>query len=157
MSNHQNNAHILARAVIIDQNHILLCKTRRHKNNYYFLPGGHIENNETAQDALSRELMEEAGVSATIHRFLGCLEYQFTPDKKEPCHTHEYNFLFKASSSELLAQTPIPHLEEHIELIWVQLDTLINIDFRPTALKELLPEWIESDHGNAYQSKSENY
>ena len=52
----EKNIHVLARAVIIDDSKIMLCKTTGLNNNFYFLPGGHIENNEKAEDALLREL-----------------------------------------------------------------------------------------------------
>ena len=61
-----NNIHVLARAVIVDQNHILLAyDPRPHPQHYYefdrqfyHLPGGHIEFKESAKNALVREIKE---------------------------------------------------------------------------------------------------
>jgi 8-oxo-dGTP diphosphatase len=77
--NNKNNIHVLSRAVIIDQHHLLLCKTLDLKNNFYFLPGGHVEHGESVETSLLRELIEETGSEAKIKRFLGCLEYSFEP------------------------------------------------------------------------------
>lgn len=52
LMNDKNNIHVLSRAVIIDKEHILLCKTRDLENNFYFLPGGHVENGESVEAAL---------------------------------------------------------------------------------------------------------
>ncbi|MDP1975362.1 MAG: NUDIX domain-containing protein, partial [Alphaproteobacteria bacterium] len=56
-----NNIHVLSRAVIIDQDHILLCKTLDLQINFYFLPGGHVEHGESVCEAVLRELKEESG------------------------------------------------------------------------------------------------
>ena len=57
----KNNIHVLSRAVIIDQDHIFLCKTRDLVINSYFLPGGHVEHGESVEALLLRELVEESG------------------------------------------------------------------------------------------------
>ena len=58
---HKNNIHVLSRAIILDQEHILVCKTRDLPISFYFLPGGHIEHGESAEAAVIRELLEESG------------------------------------------------------------------------------------------------
>jgi 8-oxo-dGTP diphosphatase len=94
MSN-KNNIHVLSRAVIIDQNHILLCKTLDLQENFYFLPGGHVEHGESVEISLLRELVEETASEGKIKRFLGCLEYSFEFGANSICHNHEYNFIFE--------------------------------------------------------------
>lgn len=109
--------HVLSRAVIVDQQQILLCKTMDFTDNFYFLPGGHIEHNESALSALLRELIEEADAKCQIKRFLGCLEYNFKPDYAHVCHDHEYNLIFEVESDELKADSKVLCQEKHIELI----------------------------------------
>lgn len=69
-----NTIHVLACAVVVDQDHIMVCKTVNRSSNFYFLPGGHIESKERAEKAVLRELLEEVGFVFAIKRFLGCLE-----------------------------------------------------------------------------------
>tara|TARA_B110000459_G_C16623323_1_gene503239 strand:+ start:5804 stop:6022 length:219 start_codon:yes stop_codon:yes gene_type:complete len=71
--NDQNKIHVLSRAAIIHQDKILLCKTVDIDLNFYYMPGGHIENGESAEIALHRELQEETGFECKITKFLGCL------------------------------------------------------------------------------------
>lgn len=146
----QNNIHVVTRAVIIDQDHILLCKTTDLHNNFYFLPGGHIEYGESAKEALLRELIEETGAACNIKRFLGCFEHISRADNKG-IHNHEYNFIFEASSDSLTIGNAIPQLEEHIELLWIPLSSITEIDFRAESLKKLLPKWL-SEKNNIFES-----
>jgi len=148
----QNHIHVLSRAVVIDQDHILLCKTLDCPVNFYFLPGGHIEHKESAQDAVLRELMEEAGAIGVIKRFLGCLEHSFEPGHSSICHNHEYNFIFEVESDTLKYHIPVPKREKHIEVLWVPINQLSSIDFRPESLKALLPVWLLAPQSNAFQS-----
>ncbi len=71
----QDKIHVLSRAVIIHDDKILLCKTLDLEISFYFLPGGHIEHGESAENSLLRELKEETSADCKIKRFLGCLEY----------------------------------------------------------------------------------
>ncbi len=148
----KNNIHVLARAVIVDQDHLLVCKTLDLPISFYFLPGGHVEHGESAEDAVRRELLEESGAQCTIKRFLGCLEYSFEPGHSSICHNHEYNFFFEAESDVLKIGKPIARLEDHIELIWIPLREIEFTDFRPEPLKTLISEWLNSAKNNVFRS-----
>jgi 8-oxo-dGTP diphosphatase len=143
-----NNIHVLSRAVIIDSGHILLCKTADLENNFYFLPGGHVEHGESVEAALLRELVEETGSIGRIKRFLGCLEYSFEPGANSICHNHEYNFVFEVESDHLKLLNKIPQLEKHIELVWIPLAKITEIDFRAEPMKKLIPEWLANPSNN---------
>ncbi len=149
----KNNIHVLSRAVIIDQEHILLCKTLDLPQSFYFLPGGHIEHGESAEEAVLRELIEETGAKCRIKRFLSCLEHSFEPGHSSICHNHEYNFIFEAESSPLKAHNIIPQMEDHIKLVWIPLSEIAKIDFRPEPLQTLIPQWLKSDAGEAFSSR----
>lgn len=148
----QNNIHVLSRAVIIDQGHILLCKTLDLPISFYFLPGGHVEYGESVETSVLRELYEETGAKCRIKRFLGCLEFSFEPGHSSICHNHEYNFIFEAESGALKINHAIPQLEPHIELVWIPLSQMTDIDFRAEPLRTLLPEWLKAELNNSFQS-----
>lgn len=148
----KNKIHVVARGVIIDSGSILLCKTLDLPISFYFLPGGHVEHEESACDAVLREFEEETGAKCRIKRFLGCLEYSFEPGHSSICHNHEYNFIFEIESDDLKIKNEIPQLEAHMELVWVPLNRLAEIDFRAEPLKELLPLWLKSPSFDVFGS-----
>lgn len=144
--------HVLSRAVIISDNHLLLCATVEPAPLFYFLPGGHIEPGESAIVALKRELQEEAGITIAVDRFLGCFEYTFHDASGKACHSHEYNFIFSTHSPTLNPTLPVPSLERHIRYEWVALNKLENIDLKPEQFKRLIPYWLNLDMNNALKS-----
>lgn len=148
----KNNIHVLSRGVIIDQDHILLCRTLDLPISFYFLPGGDVEHGESVEASLLRELVEETGVHCKIKRFLGFLEYSFEPGHSSICHNHEYNFIFEAESESFKSNHKILQLEAHIELIWVSLDQLSKIDFRAEPLKEIVPQWLKKPASDIFRS-----
>jgi 8-oxo-dGTP diphosphatase len=148
----KNNIHVLSRGVIVDQDHILLCKTLDLPIAFYFLPGGHVECGESVETSLLRELFEETGTECNIKRFLGCLEYNFEPQHSSICHNHEYNFIFEVESESLKIENKIQHLETHIELIWVPFHQLSEIDFRAEPLRELVLHWLEKPTSDIFRS-----
>ena len=150
--NTKNNIHVLSRAVIIDQGSILLCKTLDLPMSFYFLPGGHIEHGESAEKSLLRELSEETGATCTIKRFLGCLEHCFEPGHNSICHNHEYNFIFEAGSELLKKNIKTLPLESHMELCWIPVEQLSQIDLRAEPLQKLIPKWLESPTHHSFES-----
>lgn len=102
----EGDIELIARAVIVERSHILLCRNVKH--GYYFLPGGHVEFYESAGAALSRELLEECGMDAETGRLLVTTEHLFTrppllakPGSKgkkaagsKPRACHEINLVF---------------------------------------------------------------
>jgi 8-oxo-dGTP diphosphatase len=148
-----NNIHVLSRGVVIDQGHILLCKTMDLEISFYFLPGGHVEHGESAEQSLLREFVEEAGIKCRVKRLLGCLEFSFEPGHSSICHNHEYNFIFEVESDQLKFGIEIPQYEKHIKLMWLPLDQLSKIDFRAEPLRHLIPKWLASTENNLFYSE----
>ena len=65
-----------ARAIIITNNKLLVMFRRKRKENgeireYYVTPGGGVENNETLEETVIRELKEEFSVDIKILGYLG--------------------------------------------------------------------------------------
>lgn len=147
-----NTIHVLSRGVIVDQDHILLCTPLDVPISFYFLPGGHVNHGESVTSALSRELIEETGAECHIKRFLGCLEYTFEPLHSNICHTHEYSFIFEVESKILNRHYSAPKCEDNIDLCWMPLKKLTEINLKPEPLKNLIPHWLTSPPSNTFES-----
>lgn len=63
-----------ARAIIIDDNGLMTFYREKVKNGkkecYYAIPGGHVEEGETPEETVKRELKEELNIDIEIIRYL---------------------------------------------------------------------------------------
>ena len=70
-------------AIINIQNRYLCCQRKKNKYTYlsekYEFPGGKIENNETKEEALTREIKEELGLVINIEKFFITITHSY-PD-----------------------------------------------------------------------------
>jgi 8-oxo-dGTP diphosphatase len=63
-------------ALIIHEGMIVLIQRRKQGREYYVLPGGSVEVDETPAEACTREVQEETGLIATASTFLCTLRNQ---------------------------------------------------------------------------------
>jgi ADP-ribose pyrophosphatase YjhB (NUDIX family) len=96
---------VRARAVIPDdQGRILFDRTHHpHKQPFYWLPGGGVEPGEIAEEALRRELIEEASLVITVRRLLYLSENLFVESGE---YRHEVILYFLAEAGETLPGAP---------------------------------------------------
>lgn len=59
------------------------------------LPKGHIENDETPEEAAKREVAEETGIHADVIHTIGVIDYWFTGDDRR-VHKTVHHFLLEA-------------------------------------------------------------
>lgn len=88
-------------------------------------PGGKIEDNETPEECLRRELFEEFKVIATIGSFLDSVVY------------HYEKFVIQLLAYEVKLLSDISVLNSHEKIEWVELTKLGTYDLAP-ADKKLL-------------------
>jgi 8-oxo-dGTP diphosphatase len=80
----------------------------------YFLPGGGLEDNETHEECLKREALEEIGMAIEVGPYIGSAQQYFSsPDGKE-AFLHEGHFYFCFEINLL----DIPSEEDHF-LEWM--------------------------------------
>jgi 8-oxo-dGTP pyrophosphatase MutT (NUDIX family) len=86
------------------------------------IPKGHLEQNETSEQAALREVFEETGLEAEIIEHLGEVNYQFIQDGSKISKTvHVY--LMQQTGGDLSFEND-PH-KEASELEWVQASELL--------------------------------
>jgi 8-oxo-dGTP diphosphatase len=118
----KRNFEIIARAVILKNNKILVCKNIKQNDKYYYLPGGHIEFGEPAEIALARELKEELDLSVKSMRFIGALENVFKQNKK---NHHEVNLVFNVVVNEIKDKS----CEDHLGFLFLHINEFKQKDF----------------------------
>jgi 8-oxo-dGTP pyrophosphatase MutT (NUDIX family) len=82
------------------------------------LPKGHIEPNESIEDAATREVLEETGIEGTIVVKLSDIRYWFYANKAK--HSKIVHFFLM----RYVNGTPKPQAGEVDEALWVPLDEL---------------------------------
>jgi 8-oxo-dGTP pyrophosphatase MutT (NUDIX family) len=87
------------------------------------IPKGHLEPDETKEEAALREVFEETGLKAEIKDYLGEVTYTFNQKGKNVSKT-VHVFLMDQVSGELTMEHDPNH--EASELAWVKLDELIS-------------------------------
>ncbi len=129
--------HIIGRALIVSDGHILLC--RFSDNTYYFLPGGQVEYNEDVHSAIKREIREEFGGKIELGSFLGVIEHTFLHEGRP---FHEYSFVFTGSLEGCSPPTAPTSLEDGLDFFWLPLAKLPETDLRPSPLAEMIAEYL---------------
>lgn len=133
-SNGYNHTRVIARAIVLDKdNLILINKVKRDDmfGNYTYLetPGGGVDNGETIEEGLKRELEEELGVTVEIIEKLGIV-------------TDFYNLLKRKNINHYYLVKVINHVKIHHESLG---DSLI-ASIEKMSLEELIKHYdIEPD------------
>ena len=100
----------------------VLC-VQRPKNKYHYIsekfefPGGKIEADETKEEALHRELLEELNISTKIKSYFVTVVHEY-PDFELTMHS----FICEVDSKELI-------LNEHIDQKWLKINELNTLDW----------------------------
>jgi 8-oxo-dGTP diphosphatase len=94
------------------KNKMAIIETRDGK---YFLPGGGIEKNETHEDCLKREAIEEMGMDIEVGPFVGCARRYFYSTNEYKYYLIEGHFYL----CDMGKQINKPIEEDHI-LKWME-------------------------------------
>lgn len=122
--------------LLVVDNKLLVCKINN--NNFYCLPGGHVELFENSRDAIIREFKEETLIDVKVERLLYLTENFFKSGKYE-CHEIGMYYLLSANNIKV---EDFERKEEEIDGIttlsfkWQNIDNLENM--KPEFLKEKL-------------------
>ena len=82
------------------------------------LPKGHLENDETLQQAAAREVEEETGIEGRVLTELGTIDYWFATDQRR-VHKFVHHYLLEATGGHLTIENDPDH--EAIDVAWLPL------------------------------------
>jgi 8-oxo-dGTP pyrophosphatase MutT (NUDIX family) len=107
------------------------------------VPKGHLEGNETKEQAAIREIAEETGLEATIIESLGSIHYEFSTPTSIISKT-VHHFLMKQTGGTLTIENDPD--QEAVDIRWVHID-LLNAELaheNERRLAVIVQEWIQN-------------
>lgn len=126
--------HVVA-AIIIDQEKVFATQRGygKFKDGWEF-PGGKVEEGETEQEALIREIREELDTEIEVGQLLDTVEYDY-PD----FHLSMACFICKVVSGDLV-------LKEHEAAKWLTKETMNSVEWLPADmdLVEKIKKYLET-------------
>ena len=125
------SVHVAVGIIINNKNKVLIAKrsAQQHQGDKWELPGGKVEDTETSEQALQRELKEELGIEIDSCSFFTEITHQYN-DKKVVLDVFEVKG-WKGEPKGLEGQP----------LLWVEKSELKNYKF-PTANLEILNKLV---------------
>ena len=130
-----------ARAIIIIDNKLVSIKRTKIKPNgtyiYYTFPGGHVENDETFEETLLREVYEELGIEVEIIEEFESL-YNDDLDKYEKFFICNYvSGKIGTGTGEEWQNVDIEKYGKY-EIEYIEISNLLKYNLLPEAIKEKL-------------------
>jgi len=140
---------VSARAVVVHEGNLLLnCFGN---GLYYNFPGGGIEENETALEAVVREVLEESGLAVEVEKHLFTLEFEPSRHNDANGNVHHISVFFKCNLIGGADITPPTHpdtnpLDRSITSAakWVPVSELHRTLFVPELIYDSLMRYFEA-------------
>lgn len=124
-----------AAALIMHENKLLLVKNQ--KLGCFYTVGGGIQENETSENAVSRECYEETGCQFEIDRLIFVQERFY---QVESVGHHEIVFFYLMKGTDIALPNGINTDQGNEMLYWIPLEELEKINLVPTFLKTAVKE-----------------
>lgn len=144
------NTHVLVRAVIVHNDHVL-CAYDPNLNGqplFYHLPGGHLQYNVDAKECLQMHLQKHFDLEVEVAHCTGAFERSWdTAPYSITCHKHEVTLVFVAHlKHDVDIQNPIVSKKPNAFCFtWIPLSQIDSLDIRPHVMADMLSNW----HSNA--------
>ena len=136
-----------AAAIIVEDGCVLLAGNE--KEDYLYSVGGGVHMNETAEQAVVREVLEETGVSYEIER-LAVIHENFwygggAYDKGLDCHEISLHFLMKPRGTKELNSESYTRFGDKEQMRWIPINELDKFRYYPAFLKD----YLTAEHSGA--------
>ena len=129
-----------AGAIILDNNFVALIERFREGNHYFVFPGGGVKKNETLEDAVVREVLEETGLEVVVDRLIAEIHYR---DEKQFYYLVEFvgGVFGSGEGKEMVGLSP-PDRGRYIP-VWKAISELSMLDGWPRPLFEIVSRFPE--------------
>ncbi len=132
------------RAIIINNNEVLFIKRTKNGETKFVLPGGKVEENESLESAVIREVKEETSLQSEIASKLTSIT-----DNNNLTH-HIYLFKYISGTPKIDSESPEITLELGMGVLykpeWVDISEISNLNIWPNEVKDFLIEYLHSSN-----------
>lgn len=125
------------KAIIIEDDKILMTKNKDSEGIYYLLPGGGQEYKETFIDTLKRELLEEIGATVAIYDLVFIREY-IGSNNKIQCDMHQVEYMFLCKLISRPNNNGSLFDDSQIGFEWLPIELLDGYRFYPKELTKFI-------------------
>ncbi len=123
--------------VVIHEGKVLLARHTYGKGSgKLILPGGYVQYNETPQDALVREYLEETGIKVEPENIIGI---RF--------NIHDWYIAFRAKYISGIARSDN---DENSEVVWIEIEEALKREDVPDLSKKLIQSTLSNKEGLKY-------
>lgn len=113
---------VVCALIINDNGEIFICQRGKGSLKYKWeFPGGKIEENETQESAIVREIKEELTATIEVIKYLGVATYEYK-ELEKPFSITMYAYLARLVKGELV-------LSEHLASKWIHYSDFDKFDF----------------------------
>lgn len=131
-----------AKAIVISGGKILLNRCYSQLGEYYALPGGGQKPDETLEEAVKRELLEETGVTVRPLRLAAV--YERIATGREDGANHKMYFIFHCQCENVPVQAPTERDSYQIGMEWVPIDSIERRNLFPIIVRMELKRILAS-------------
>lgn len=124
-------------AIIIKDNQVLMAKND--KVSYYYAVGGAVKINESIEEAVKREVLEETGLNLEIDRLL-YIHQNFIHFEGKKFHEVAFYFLMKKSDLSGLKSESYSFEGAKEEMVFIPIDEYHQYDAYPRFFREELKQ-----------------
>jgi 8-oxo-dGTP diphosphatase len=140
MFDFSGNIRLSIKAIIIQNNQILLTYNHYKGENFYLLPGGGQKHGERIDEALKRECLQEIGYHVEQGQLVFIRDYigknhQYA---EEDSNIHQVELMFSCKLLNGDLKKAKMDDEYQIGVKWIPLEALKDINIHPCALKKVI-------------------
>lgn len=135
-------------AVIIEDNKIMLLRYSYGNNDVFQFPGGNMEEIETLEETLARELLEELNLTTSIEKLI--LSAQVINEKKNQATLH---CLFEGKILKNTKPIINPEQTTAIEVVWKEIEQLAHLNLYPSVGNKLIDLLKNGSYSTNYLGK----
>lgn len=135
-----NKKRAASRGIVIHNDQVLLIHRIKNGDEYYSIPGGKVEDGETNEQAVAREIFEETTIRVVVKEQLGYFE---DTNKCSYLYTCKYISgepdLTNAPEKEEMAKNP----NNFYEPMWVPISKALDHNIQPKSASRTFKEYLE--------------